>query len=410
MRVLFSVTNLLIGGAQTFLVSLANEMTKKDKVYIYTHVQRDIRDEIISLFSSKIKFLRLPPWLLKTVPFWEWLFRLLKIKGPVTPAMNRVYLKFMVKALRIQVIHSQLFNSDEYIIALFPHSPPPVCITEHGCYNYVVQEGLAQEPVIRAIFKRADGVAYISEINKRNIIQLSSNPSIPFRRMNNGIPVMQPDPVRSARLKASQGIGEDDFVFGMVARGIEEKGWKIAVEAFKQLEPQNHAGIHMVFIGDSPYLRQLQDRVREDGVNNIHFLGHLAAPIRWVECFHIGLLPSYFAGESLPMSVIEYLACGKPVIATDVGSIKDMISHPEGRAGMLFDYDPDFNTNVEQLKTAMAAYLDESGPLREHGALARKCFESFDIKNVAHQYRDLYRSCIRRAKNRDTGNKEISNP
>lgn len=401
MRVLYSISNLLVGGAQTFLLALTHEISKTNKAYIYCFSEAQVDPEITRRIPSQVKLITFPAVLRKFAPQLQKIFSLLKIEKDAMFTLKRVHLKFMVKWLKIDIIHSQLYHSDEFITHIFQDQKIPVIITEHGCYNYVTQEGLAKTETIIRIFKRVNGVAYISDQNKENIIKLTGNKEILFRKINNGIPRFNPAPGISQELKESLNISCHDFVFGMIARGIKEKGWEIAAAAFKDLQKkeltnETGRGIHLIFIGDSSYLQELKKKIAAEGVNaesvhNIHFLGSFSEPIHWISCFDIGLLPSYFAGETLPMTVIEYLACAKPVIATNTGCIKEMIHHENESAGMIFDYHPDFQINVQHLKEAMALYLQDPLLLEKHRPLAIQCFVKYDIENICRNYEQFYR-------------------
>ena len=396
MKILFSITNLLVGGAQTFLAALANEMSKNNNVYIYCFYEPQMDREITGRFSPHVKLLTFPPALRKLAPRLRKIFSILKIKKKPVFVLQRFHLRMLVKWLRIDIIHSQLFHSDEFVTYIFNDRKIPIVITEHGCYNYVIPEGFAQKSSIVRIFKRVDGAAYISEKNKQYIIELTGNENIRFIKMDNGIAKVERNAGASSRLKESLDIKPGDFVFGMVARGIKEKGWEIAAAAFKELQEETGGRVHLIFIGDSPYLRELRGETERKSIRHIHFLGSISEPLKWIDCFDVGLLPSYFAGESLPMSVIEYLACDMPVIATNAGSIKEMITYEEECAGVIFDYHEDFEINVKNLKGAMALYLQDAAVLKKHRALARRCFSRFDIKNVAQKYMSFYESVTKK--------------
>jgi hypothetical protein len=86
----------------------------------------------------------------------------------------------------------------------------------------------------------------------------------------------------------------------------------------------------LVLVGSSDYL----DGLRAATTNpRVHFVGFAPNPIDWVRLFDVGLLPSYFASESLPNCVAEYLFCGAPVVATRIGEIPQphRPSDPHGR-------------------------------------------------------------------------------
>ncbi|HLP47087.1 MAG TPA: glycosyltransferase family 4 protein, partial [Candidatus Kapabacteria bacterium] len=401
MRVLFSITNLLVGGAQTFLVALANEMSKSGKVYVYCFCESQIDREITGRISPRVKLIIFPPLLRRFAPRLQKIFSIFKIKRNAAFTLRKLHLQIMGKWLKIDIIHSQLYHSDEFITDVFRDRKIPVIITEHGCYNYVIREKLGQKESLIGIFKRVDGVAHISDQNKEHIIELTGNKEIQFRKINNGIPRFVPAPGISQELRKSLQINSHDFVFGMIARGIKEKGWEIAAAAFKELQTETGMPIHLIFIGDSPYLQELKQKVGAEAVNNIHFLGSISDPVKWVDCFDIGLLPTYFAGESLPMTIIEYLACAKPIIATNAGCIKEMIRCESENAGIIFAYHTDFKINVQHLKEAMAVYLQNPGTLEKHRATAQQCFSKYDIKIICENYQQFYELQLTTKSNRN---------
>ena len=112
-------------------------------------------------------------------------------------------------------------------------------------------------------------------------------------------------------------------------------------------------------------------------------------PVEWIDRFDVGLLPTEFPHESLPTVVMEYLFCGKPVIATDVGEVATMVAAPSGElAGTLVN--PDEATLTDQLAAAMQAYLDDPALRRRHAALAPAAFAKFDMGKCAAAYARLY--------------------
>ena len=136
-----------------------------------------------------------------------------------------------------------------------------------------------------------------------------------------------------------------------------------------------------------PYLDSLRREPVPDGVT---FAGFSPDPVEWIERFDVGLLPTEFPHESLPTVVMEYLFCGKPVIATDVGEIGEMLRAPGGGlAGTLLDFDDD-QISTNQLAAAMQAYLDDPALRRRHAALAPAAFAKFDMGQCAAAYARLY--------------------
>ena len=136
-------------------------------------------------------------------------------------------------------------------------------------------------------------------------------------------------------------------------------------------------------IGDGPEFLQLQKMARSlDIEDKINFLGSFSEITPFLERAHIFVLPSQF--EGLPNVVLEAMACGLPVIATQVGGVQDIIQHringllvPPGDTEAIC-------TNAKELfvNTTLAEGL---------GARARETVvKHFSLSAVADRYAALY--------------------
>ena len=141
-------------------------------------------------------------------------------------------------------------------------------------------------------------------------------------------------------------------------------------------------------IGDGPEFLQLQKMARSlDIEDKINFLGSFSEITPFLERAHIFVLPSQF--EGLPNVVLEAMACGLPVIATQVGGVQDIIQHringllvPPGDTEAIC-------TNAKELfvNTTLAEGL---------GARARETVvKHFSLSAVADRYAELYKTLLR---------------
>jgi len=177
-------------------------------------------------------------------------------------------------------------------------------------------------------------------------------------------------------------------VFGMVSRGIPEKGWERCIEAFNKL---NMSNTDLVLVGGGEYIESLKQKYAAKV--NIHFTGHSDEPLEWINIFDVGLLPSTYASESLPTAVIEYLCLNKPVIASDAGEIKNMLQKDGQQAGVVIPIlDNKIDNNL--LADAMKKYIEDKALYAEHSANAAICFRQFDLDECADKYLDLYVKAI----------------
>jgi glycosyltransferase involved in cell wall biosynthesis len=112
--------------------------------------------------------------------------------------------------------------------------------------------------------------------------------------------------------------------------------------------------LQFIMVGDGPLFNKLISLVNRKHLNeNVHFLGQLPKPeLRgWMQSCEAGILLSH--NKSSPISVKEYLACGKPVVANNVGDIADYII--DDHTGFIVNPD-----NPEQVAKAILACVDNS--------------------------------------------------
>lgn len=126
------------------------------------------------------------------------------------------------------------------------------------------------------------------------------------------------------------GIGPDDAVCLTVARLHPQKGLEDLVAAAELLA--DVPSLHMVVAGDGPDRAELAQAIARASLGDrMHLLGDrtdIAALLARADVF---ALPSRF--EGLPSAVIEAMAAGRPIVATDVGGVRELIEH--GRSGWL---------------------------------------------------------------------------
>lgn len=113
------------------------------------------------------------------------------------------------------------------------------------------------------------------------------------------------------------------FVVGMVARLSAQKDHNTLLQAFAEA---NLADSTLVLIGDGPLRADIGHLAAELGIaDRVLFLGVRPDAARLVAAFDVSVLSSRH--EGMPRSVVEAAAAGVPVVATDVGSVSELIEH-----------------------------------------------------------------------------------
>jgi glycosyltransferase involved in cell wall biosynthesis len=143
----------------------------------------------------------------------------------------------------------------------------------------------------------------------------------------------------------------------------------------------------------SEYYRQCQDFVAEHGLErNVTFLGLQASPEMMKEYAHCAAVLLASWEETAPMVVIEAMAAGKPIVATQVGGVADLMAesrHSSGEKGGAsgFLVDPG---DMQAFAQRVVLLLQDDDLRRRMGDRARQSAARFRVEPIAAKYRQLY--------------------
>lgn len=147
-------------------------------------------------------------------------------------------------------------------------------------------------------------------------------------RLNPAHVVYVPNGIDSNRFSRVEHTARDVVVAGTVAGLRAEKNLARLLHAFRQVSESVPSRLHIV--GDGPELSTLRDLVLQLGLDrHVAFLGQVSDPATVYRSFDIFVLSS--DTEQMPLSVLEAMASGLPIAATDVGDVSAMVAD-ENRA------------------------------------------------------------------------------
>ncbi|PSB59044.1 glycosyltransferase family 4 protein [Chamaesiphon polymorphus] len=393
MKILIAITNLSIGGAQTLIIRLVEGLIQKHDVYVYDFNLFTSKENISTKqrFDSSVTLITdRHDWLLKKLELLDYyLHKLFKWQFYLADRRRCYLFNKATIDYQIDVVNTHLFHSDYFVTKSLSSIPIPIVMVDHGDYRFVLEENVASQSMISQIFDRVNAIVYISESNLQVLKTFQIESSTILRKIYNGFPSQELQ-LSTDEIRRQLKINSDSIIFGMVARGIPEKGWKEAIEAFKLLPATVDRELHLILVGDSQHLQELKAELTADLIDRIHFAGYTERPEAWIQACDVCLLPTYFAGESLPNSIAEYLSLGKPVIATTVGGIPEMLTDREQLAGILIDLDRDGRPSIKSLSNAMLAYIEDRNLLVNHSQQAHLAFEKFRIEHCVLEYEKLF--------------------
>jgi glycosyltransferase involved in cell wall biosynthesis len=204
------------------------------------------------------------------------------------------------------------------------------------------------------------------------------------RVVPNGIPTDSYAHPQTARRKwrEREGFRDTDVLFVCVARFSPQKNHALLLKAFAQ-GPASDPNAHLVLVGDGVLREQLQKQAKDLGLpGQIHFLGLRSDIADVLGAMDVFALSSDWEGN--PLSVMEAMASGLPILSTAVGGVPDLFA--SGEQGLIVQ-----PGDVQGFSDAMAWLLRNREARQYLGmAAARRARENFDVSTMVRAYEELY--------------------
>lgn len=187
------------------------------------------------------------------------------------------------------------------------------------------------------------------------------------------------NPVEISRYYRVEDRADDEIIFINVGRQDENKNQILAIRAISEVV-KTVPNARLILIGNGTQHEQLREETERLGLSEIvSLLGERADAERFLAKADAYVSTSF--REGLPLSVLEAMAAGLPVIATNVGGIPDIVRDN----GILIE-----SNNQEQLKNAMVLLAENPVLAREYGIKSRGIVKAFDAVACAKAYIDVY--------------------
>ncbi|HXF98869.1 MAG TPA: glycosyltransferase family 4 protein [Gaiellaceae bacterium] len=260
--------------------------------------------------------------------------------SPLHDARSIARLAAIIRAERPHVLHTHTAKAGAIARAaarLVGDARPPVVLhTFHGHvlkgYFDPVRTAFFRE-VERALARASDALVAVSPEVRDELAELGVAPRERFVVIRLGIPLEERlgDATAGLDYRRLYGIPRDAFVVGWVGRMTGVKDTGAAIEVLRALRERGVDGV-LCLVGDGPDRGRLEQLAHERGVvRSCFFVGYQPEVAGYYRLFDAFLLPSL--NEGTPVSAIEALASGTPVVANRVGGVPDVVR--DGRDGFL---------------------------------------------------------------------------
>ncbi len=197
----------------------------------------------------------------------------------------------------------------------------------------------------------------------------------------NGIECKRFEGVADAETLRQYGLTDSDMVIGTIAALRPEKNIGALIEAFAKLS-DDYPDARLVIVGGGMALDTLKMLTERIGLSHkIIFTGEMKNPECILPRFDIFALSS--TTEQMPISVIEAMAAGKPIVSTNVGDIHDMVCM-ENKPYI-------HGSTADILSLNIIKFIKNDGLRAVTGANNRKkAFAEYDAENMRERHFELY--------------------
>ena len=389
MHIIHIIHNSNIGGVQKFvegLIPASNECEHKDSYSVLFTSNK--KGELYDAFLAKnVGVFSIPG---KLNPFRP--DRLYRYAKSQYPHIFNILIAVQLRRINPSLVHCHLYNANDVagVLRACISQSLPLVWTIHG-------EAMGDEQSSQSLQKE------INNAEARHlpitIIYVGARPQILNRiRFNDGSPIIhipsgidvdkfRVSPTLREKNRSKFGFGKDNFLIGYVGRLSYEKGVDVLLSAAKHFLSITPNGVVLI-AGIGPEQTKLTLQAQSfANKDQVHFIGQTLNVQEFLSMLDIYIQPS--RTEGIPLSVIEAMAAGLPVIATNVGGLPMVVE--DGISGILVPTeDPISLVNAVNNKIANK---DHRHFLSKN---AEACVHLYDISTIRKKNQSVYKDLLDR--------------
>ena len=295
-----------IGGVSSHTYLLSRELIKRgDQVYVLTYPHTDVKDidgvKVETALAPNIKGLR------GLFFFISSFFKLIR----------------MVRSINIELIHAHFLLPPGLIgVCVGSLLGKKTAVTAHGSDLMIQAKNPVLRSLIKFVLKKADYVLVVNQTLKDKVLELGINPDKVYLTPN-AVDVEKFNP-QNKKLPSDMNISPGKPVLLFVGNLVFQKGVKYLLEAKKLMK----SNAELVIVGDGPLRQELEMKVQNDDIHDVVFTGARRDVDKIMPSATVFVLPSI--SEGFPITILEAMASGLPVVATNVGGISEVMSEQVG--------------------------------------------------------------------------------
>jgi glycosyltransferase involved in cell wall biosynthesis len=244
-----------------------------------------------------------------------------------------------VKSSDLIHVHGHPYLSSFLAAKIAKKYSKPLVLTQHNTFieygsslwDHV--EWLNDYAIGKQVLKEADKIVVVSNATGNYVLSLGADPE-KIRVLHNGVDVNRFRPLNGVKneMRKKLGISKDSSVVLTVRRLVYKNGIDTLIESAKKAIKKNPRLVFLV-VGKGPDFEKVKEKIEQLGMQkNFRLTGFISdedLPF-YYNIADFFVLPSK-SGEGLPLVALEAMACGVPVIATNVGGISEVMKEDYGK-------------------------------------------------------------------------------
>jgi glycosyltransferase involved in cell wall biosynthesis len=222
----------------------------------------------------------------------------------------------------------------------------------------------------------------VSDYVRRRLTDVNRTPPKRTMRVYNGIRLERFQGEAGEVLPTALGLPPGTPVVFASGRANAYKGIPTLLEAWQRVETAGYPGVHAAYAGDGPALADFRAQAETLRLRRFHFLGRRDDVPALLRSAAVAVVPSVW-DEAFGLTVAEGMAAGKPVVASAVGGVPELVE--PGRTGLLV-----LPADPGALAVAIRHCLDHPDEAAAMGRRGREAAaEKFNITRVVDELSGL---------------------
>jgi len=224
------------------------------------------------------------------------------------------------------LIHAHAICPDGFAAARIgrPMAVPVVCTIHGGDINVYPHRTRLTRLVTEEAIHGVDAIVTVSAALKENTLALAV-PRSEIQVIPNGVDLKRFAPLDRGQARVELGLPQDRKILVYASRLDQAKGLSYLLAALRRVLSR---GSHclLILLGEGPYREHLEQQANQLGLQDHVIFAGLRPPVevvKWMSACDLVVQPSLTEGSPLPL--YEAMACGRPVIASRVGGIPELI-------------------------------------------------------------------------------------